>query len=371
MLINSLGFNGESYSRLQKSTFKNNNSNLQLKVAPVTDVFNRTTFNTPTTQTESTLIDSLISFLGRNNNNKPHSKKTKNSHHKTNHSNKPSKTHKNKQTHENRETVNKSKKADDFDNTLRNHNAKNGGKNAHKKPEKNTTPYIRPSYEYNNIFEERLVAEPKSTLKASLLAEGVHDINKAVVRVSSLSRYLKEDMVGFYTPDGDHWFEKAMPFILKGCEAKNIPVDEYFETALNFWNMMSLADNYWKSNDFVDYLNMMEPNPAVLATIEAVKTMQSMDSKQIAFTGYPSKIKYIDELDTCAYSGLKLKLNDDNLSPSAEHILPHSICGDEFNIDVNYFIVSSAANSNRGHIPLLEYLSGWDAPEYEEAKKVI
>lgn len=366
MLINSLGLYGDSSSRVQNTITKNNTSNLRLKVAPVTDVFDKTMLNTSTTQTETNLLDSLLSFLGRNKN----SSKRKNGHknaHKNN--NKP---HKNSSKRNNTDhTEHKSNSYDAYDATLKKHNSINGGKNAHKRPEKNTTPYIRPSYEYNNMFENRLVASTKTSIKASLVAEGVHNIDKAVLRVSSLSRYLKEDMVGFITPDGDHWFEKALPFILKGCEAKDIPESEYFETALNFWHLMSCADNYWKSNDFVNYLNKMEPNAAVLATIEAVKSMQGMESAQVAFTGYPSKIKYIDELNKCAYSGEIMNLKDDALLPSAEHILPHSIGGDDLNIDINYFVVSSYANSLRGHIPLLEFLSGWDAPEYEEAHKQL
>lgn len=386
MLISSLGFHGDSNNRVQNTLIKSDQSNLRLKAAPATDVFTKTTVSFSATETKTDLLDSLIAFLGRNrnksnnnrnshkkshnsrNSNKPHKNGRKKSH--KNHSNKTHKNgHKNDYTHhDNHDKDCTNQTPDRYDKTLKKHNRTNGGRNGHKKTKTNDLPYVRPSYEYNNMFETRLVANTKSTLKASLLAEGVHDIKKALVRVSSLSRYLKEDMVGFITPDGDHWFEKAMPYILKGCEARDIAEDEYFETALHFWNLMACADDYWKSNDFIAYLDKMEPNPAVLATKEAVKTMQSFNSKQVAFTGYPSKIKYIDDIKQCAYSGKTMSPDNPQLYPSAEHILPHSIGGDDLNIDINYFVVSSEANSDRGHMPLLDFLKGWDAPEYEEAQ---
>ena len=316
------------------------------------DTYNGKSLTSLNGEKKSTLLEDMVSFLGRrsdHNEKNARKKRIKN----------------NRKAKENRQY----KSLHEFGGTpFITENGMRVSKNRVKPVEvKNDDDYVRPVYEYKNILKERLHSNINPNLKANLLAEGdIHDINRATTRVSSLSKYLKEYMVGFITPDGDHWFEKAMPFILKGCEAENIPEKEFHDVAEEFWGLLAKADNYWKSDSFVEYLGTLEQNPAVKATIKAVKDLQTESLKNVAFTGYPSKIKYIPELDFCAYSGRKLEWDSDELHrPSAEHILPHSVGGDEVNIDANYLITSAQANSIRGNMPLLEYLKGWDDREYD------
>jgi hypothetical protein len=251
-----------------------------------------------------------------------------------------------------------------------------GRKQSKKGSSKNSTKYVRPEYEYKNFLpdSERPKANIKRDLKDVLMDDpSVHNANKAYLRIKSLSTYLTEKMVGFETPDGDHWFEKALPYIYKGALAKKIPATQYENVAKEFWGLLSKADNYWLSDDFIGYLKSMNQTPAVKATISAIETLRDQDLpvySKVAFTGYPSKIKYIKELHTCAYSGVPLKWNSKAThSPSAEHILPHSVGGDAVDIDVNFLIASAKANGDRGSLPLLAYLKGWDAQDNYKKRK--
>lgn len=242
-----------------------------------------------------------------------------------------------------------------------------------KKPKPSNANYVRPEYAYKNMFETRLKAERHPELKTFLMNDkSVHDADRAYTRITSLSAYLKEQMVGFITPDNQHWFEKAMPYILKGSVAKDISGKEYNNAAKDFWGLLAKADNYWKSDAFIGYLKSMKPDDAIRATISAVESLQ--EKKTITFTGdggYPSKIKYIPELlKRCAYTGSPMSPDGPAIyRPSAEHLLPHSIGGDKLNIDINYLVAGSKANSDRGSLPLMLYLKGWDQEEYSDYKQ--
>lgn len=337
MHIQSMGNLGERKLSIEKTNNLNTQQSFGLVLKPAQDV---DTFNGKpvlTTVSKQSFLSEMISFLGKQKNSKRGNSR------RSNKSNRYQKRHNNhnKTQHRSHTKSRKTQKNDD---------------------------YVRPVFEYKNKFSERLQAEPNNHLKALLACDdSVRNVKKANQRISSLSRYLKEDMVGFITPDGVHWFEKALPFIYKGCVAKDIGEEKYFDMAISFWSLMAKADNYWKSPEFVDYLKTMERTPAVKATIEAVKGLMANEDalQMVAFTGYPSKIKYIPDLNKCAYSARSLKWDTDALhNPSAEHILPHSIAGDEVNIDINYLVTSAQANSERGNIPLIAYLKGWDAEDY-------
>ncbi|MEW5820639.1 MAG: hypothetical protein AB1782_10650, partial [Cyanobacteriota bacterium] len=280
------------------------------------------------------LYDSLIAFLGR-----------KNKH----------------------QTTYKSKRAQKKENKSRS----NANKEANFKKTKKNDNYVRPVYEYKNMFDTRLKAEINKAVVSELRKDdSIHNLNKSKKRIISLSTYLKEYMVGFVTPDGDHWFQESLPYLYKGCVAKDIDDSKFEAVAKEFWGLLSKADNYWKSEDFLGYLNAMKKTPAVKATIAAIEDLQDSDLchyREVAFTGYPSKIKYIPELNYCAYSGRELKWDSNEWhNPSAEHILPHSVGGDDANLDINYLVTSAHSNSLRDSIPLLAFLKGWDAKEYIE-----
>jgi hypothetical protein len=223
-------------------------------------------------------------------------------------------------------------------------------------------------YEYKNMFPERLKAEFNLDLRETLKHDPtVHNQVKAYQRVKSLSKYLKELMVGYITPDGEHWFEKAMPNILQGAVSEKIDnKKDFYNVAKEFWKLLANADDYWASTDFINYLKGMEQTPAIEATISAVNDMQIEDAmKKLTFTGQQSKIKFVRELYYCAYSGKDLSSDDDSTHLiTLEHIFPRCYAGETGNSDTNYFITSAGPNRKRGSIPLIAYLKGWDDGEY-------
>lgn len=240
-------------------------------------------------------------------------------------------------------------------------------------------PYIKPDIpdvKYQNMFKTRLKATPNPNFKKELnvmaKAGKIHDVEKAFLRITSLSRYLKEDMVGFITPDGRHWFEGACKYIIKGTACEDISESDYKKYAMKFWQLMVKADNYWTSDKFVNYLESMNQDDAgVKATLESIKSIQKENHKRssnISF-GYKSDLKYIPKLlnDGCGYTGESFSFDSPETIPSLEHLFPHHFGGDEVNDDCNYILVSPESNRLRWHIPLTAYLSGWDGDEYLEA----
>ncbi|MEW5819634.1 MAG: hypothetical protein AB1782_05535 [Cyanobacteriota bacterium] len=228
--------------------------------------------------------------------------------------------------------------------------------------------------EYKNIFEQNLKSEPNSGLAKLLKADS--DVNqahlgRAVKRTRNFSRYLKEDMVGFITPEGKHWFEGACLYIIKGTAGVDIPEREYVKYAKEFWGHLAKADKYWASDDFINYLQGLESNPGVNATIEAIrqiKTEHSVRNSHVTF-GYNSDMKYIKKLleDGCAYTGITMKLKSNSKThPTLEHLFPHRVKGDELNDDCNYVLTIGTANCSRGDIPLTAYLKGWNAVEFNK-----
>lgn len=339
-----------SYNNTQKQPLK-------FKEELKADTFNGKSLVSSGLTTDADLLTALISFLGRKNN------------HKRNHSedyqsgnSRWNDTRKDKTKRQKRDS--KRIKSNSDESSKRSVSKE---KTVDRQPRQSNNDWVRPVYEYKNIFDQRLKAEINPDLKSQLRNDrSVYNLTKAVNRVTSLSTYLKEYMVGFVTPDGDHWFEKTLPYIYKGCVARDIPEQKYLEVAKDFWGLLAKADNYWKSDDFLNYLGSMAKTPAVQATIEAVKSLQLPKQSDVAFGGYPSKIKYIPDLNYCAYSGRSLEWDTNRWhNPSAEHIFPHSIIGEAGDIDINYFVVSAQANSDRGNIPLLAFLKGHNEVDYD------
>lgn len=235
---------------------------------------------------------------------------------------------------------------------------------------------IANSIHYENKLSKRLKSTPNSdfTKKLSKIVTDPDKFNNSKVRVSNLSIYLKEQMVGFIVPKytikkeekgGYEWFEKSLEFILKGCK-KDCDKKDYKPLAKEFFGLLSLHDNYWKSQDFIDYLSTLKKSPAQEATIQAIKEL--CYGQQVSFGSFTS-LKFLQQLldGGCAYSGKKmvfclpnddLIIKDTSIIPSADHIMPKSWGGP--GEDYNYILASRLANNTRGSISLLEYLKGND-----------
>ncbi|MGD9581233.1 MAG: hypothetical protein AB7V50_07660 [Vampirovibrionia bacterium] len=223
------------------------------------------------------------------------------------------------------------------------------------------------STEYRNILKKNLVATPNPNLRLELSkTRNIYDLNKAELRISSLSRYLKEDMVGFIIPSGHQWFDGSLENFIHGAKAKRVPENQFKSTAKEFWSLIAKADPYWTSNEFINYLGTVKDTPARNATIEAIKEIKKereAKGSQINFTGYETALKDIKKLlkDGCAYTGVPMvrHSNDQHQQVSAEHIFPHSRGGR--NSDFNYLLAASRPNSDRGSLPLIDFLKGKDA----------
>jgi hypothetical protein len=252
------------------------------------------------------------------------------------------------------------------------------GKNVKPQPPEEDIPVV----EYRNMFDTLLKASPNPLLEKLLVRDlKISDPEKAHKRITSLSRYLKEDMVGFITPDGRHWFEGALKYFIRGAVSKDL-TDKQMEKhgpaiAEHFWGLLAKADSYWSSGEFLDYMkNHMNPEePGVKETIQGVSRLyqKKLTNKTVSF-GYSSDLRYIQKLldDGGAYTGKPLKLT--NVSnhpayPTLEHIQPHSTGGDEVNDDCNYLLVRQNDNGDRSNIPLIAYLKGWDAQEFLNHRK--
>lgn len=237
---------------------------------------------------------------------------------------------------------------------------------------------------FKSVLEKQLVSEPNADFKVKLgKIKGVkrENVETASKRVSSLSRYLKEDMVGFIVPKytqegkqkgGYQWFERSLENLLKGCE-KNLSPNKYKDTAKELFGILATHDNYWKSDAFVGYLSSLKSSDATTETIKAIKELQSsgkkpsFTGKDIKMFGIFSPMKAMDKLlnDGCAYSGEKMIFDDPStkhpkIAPknnaSLEHVTPKSWGGPDD--DSNYMVTSVEANSKRGNGTLIQYLKG-------------
>jgi len=240
---------------------------------------------------------------------------------------------------------------------------------------------------YKNVLTTPLKSTPNPDFEVKLSEiPGIIDFNNAKKRVSSFSRYLKEDMIGFVVPEyeiqgekkgGYQWMEKAAEYLLKGCQ-KNATEKDYPILAINLFGLLATYDNYWKSNEFSDYLSTLKPGPAIKAIQSAIKSLQT--GKNISFSGntvkmwgFFSPIKSMKKFlnDGCAYTGTPLKFDDplefDDLSTeqpyyspkenaSLDHLMPNSWGGPCE--DYNYVLASQEINSTRLNLDLLSFLKG-------------
>lgn len=273
---------------------------------------------------------------------------------------------------------------------------------------------------YKNAMGERLTSTPNSDFDEKLShIRGINNQKLANQRIAALSRYLKEDMIGFIVPEytvhgekkgGYEWFEKALPNLLYGAtkagkkglskEGTQKPVDttkktgkkeirkalkkarkhppvpdDFKSVAKELFSLLSLHDNYWKSNAFKAYLQRFDSTEVIAATIEAIEELQT--PKAISFTGeifkmygYFSPLKVIPELlkKGGAYSTNELFFQEGTRdsepvpgyqNASLEHIYPKS-WGGECD-DSNYMLASSKLNTERGNLPLITFLKGSNA----------
>ena len=237
--------------------------------------------------------------------------------------------------------------------------------------------------DYKSVLDEQLASEPRPTFEKDLDAIDVTSLYNAKTRVSSLSRYLKEDMVGFVVPEyktkgenkgGYQWFEKGAEYLLRGSK-EGVEESDFKPVAKELYGLLATHDNYWKSPEFVDYLSTLKQTPAIEATISAVKDLNK--DKDVSFTGetalkmygYFSPMKAMDKIlnDGCAYTGKSLVFDEPGknkrpspeVNASLEHIMPKS-WGGPFD-DANYMVTSVSSNSLRGDLGLIQYLKGASA----------
>jgi len=213
---------------------------------------------------------------------------------------------------------------------------------------------------------------------------GIINAKNAATRVSSLSIYLKEKMVGFEVPEyelegekkgGYQWFERGLQNLIIGSKKADLQPEEYKDTAKELFGILAVHDKYWKSPDFVDYLASLKSSKtinenqikAVDATIQAIKELNEpakigfgaqeiISMRARAFT----PMKFMPEVyENCAYTrkNLSRAATEDEFRPSADHIIPHCWESSQ-NDDGNFVIASSRSNSERGNMPLLSYLKG-------------
>jgi len=247
-------------------------------------------------------------------------------------------------------------------------------------PEVHGNTCIISDTKYKNVLEKPLVSVQRLSFDSDLKCRKLTSYYSARMRISSLSRYLKEDMIGFVVPkyeiDGEEkggyqWFEKGAEYLLRGAkEGKGHGVEErdFKPVAKELYGLLALHDDYWKSPEFVDYLSTLEQTPAIKATIEAVEELNI--PKKVSFTGetvlttygFFSPLKAIDKLTTtnCAYTGEKFTVSDDPDKhphrPSLEHIMPKGWGGPCD--DGNYILTTRGSNSARGDMGLIDYLRG-------------
>lgn len=225
-------------------------------------------------------------------------------------------------------------------------------------------------YGYKNILPEKLVAAPNPNLKEILKKDTtIHNLDLAYTRLTSFSRYLKESMVGFVTPEGKQWFQDACTFLIKGSAGVNIPEIKYQEHARELWGLLVKVDPYWKSNEFINYLKTLEQNAGITSTINALLSLKKEEYKSSGISfGYDSAIRFMPELcrSGCAYTSKPLNMyaSADENYPTLEHLFPHSEGGDEVNVDSNFVLALGESNGSRGNIPLIDYLKGWNSDEY-------
>lgn len=236
---------------------------------------------------------------------------------------------------------------------------------------------------YKNVLAKPLKSTPNVNFVENLKkVPNIASLEKAKTRVSNLSRYLKEDMIGFVLPEytingvtkgGNQWFQKGAEYLLRGSK-QGAKEKDFTQIAENLYGLLATHDNYWKSDDFVGYLSTLDQTPAIKSTKQAVKNLQRKD-KQISFTGkiamwgYFSPMKAMDKLlnDGCAYTGKQLKFDDPTkrqgkippaINASLDHIMPKSWGGPCE--DYNYILSSQGSNSARGNIDLVSFLKGND-----------
>ncbi|MFA6989653.1 MAG: hypothetical protein WC197_06255 [Candidatus Gastranaerophilaceae bacterium] len=239
----------------------------------------------------------------------------------------------------------------------------------------NYTAEIIPSLPYRNNLAATLKSTPNSDFAEKLKkVPDIASLPLAQTRIASLSRYLKEEMVGFVVPEyklggekkgGYQWFEKSAEYLLRGCKFHAKETD-FQPMAKSLYGLLSLHDNYWKSNEFLDYLSTLESTPAIQATKQAVKELQRTET--ISF-GYNSALKSIGRLleKGCAYSEVQLT-NESGASrdkfASVDHLTPK--CWGGPCEDYNYILCSSKTNNSRGSIGLLDFLKGHNSKKYSE-----
>ncbi len=107
-------------------------------------------------------------------------------------------------------------------------------------------------------------------------------------------------MIGFEVPKyeingnqkgGYQWLERGLENLLIGSKKANLKPDEYQQTAKELFEMLSLHDNYWKSQEFAEYLSSLKSSPtisenqikAVDATIEAIKELNEHKKNKNCF----------------------------------------------------------------------------------------
>ena len=140
---------------------------------------------------------------------------------------------------------------------------------------------------YKNVLAKPLKSTPNVNFVENLKkVPNIASLEKAKTRVSNLSRYLKEDMIGFVLPEytingvtkgGNQWFQKGAEYLLRGSK-QGAKEKDFTQIAENLYGLLATHDNYWKSDDFVGYLSTLDQTPAIKSTKQAVKNLQRKDN---------------------------------------------------------------------------------------------
>lgn len=233
-------------------------------------------------------------------------------------------------------------------------------------------PYGVAKDQYRNVFKTPVKSNPNPNLRDDLAQlKKVSDLDVAEKRTSSFSSYMIK-MVGFITPNGHEWMPNALTNLLYATQGSKIPDSKLIEPARELWSLMTVADNYWSSDHFIQYLNNMDPSPARDASIQAIEEIRESkkNSDEISFSGrgkkprppLESSLREIPELLNGVYSGrpLSRETNDVKYRLTLEHIYPQSLGGKDN--DFNFILACGEQNNLRKNAPLVRFLKGYSRP---------
>jgi hypothetical protein len=267
----------------------------------------------------------------------------------------------------------------------------NGSDSYQQPPRRDGVWVILPNTTYVSVWKKDCKTTRNTDFETRLasVVQNPQCLQKAKVRVAAFSKYLK-NMIGFVIPEytikgvekgGYQWFQKGAEYLLRGSK-RYASERDFPSIAKELYGLLALHDNYWKSDDFLNYLASLRQTPAIQATQTAVRELKLESTElqsqrrddEVSFRGwfhgsYFSSLKYSPRLlrEGGAYSNRQLGKTTGDIpedSPqnetiaSLDHLMPASWGGPDD--DPNFVVCSRETNINRGNIPLLDFLKGKD-----------